>query len=154
MHKSFKTLGPLGCHGQNWSLMTRAKSIKFIVTCVPLWKAKKKYWPPNWTVSWNTKTITRPRSLGPRLCKWFFLHQRLCHAKNEQCYIAINRPSVLDHLQADVPFEQRRKYVQFLVIYHLLANGHPIIDYESLRNLFQLLKVKFVSWKHWIDRYN
>jgi hypothetical protein len=78
MHKSFKTLGPLGCHGQNWSLMTRAKSIKFIVTCVPLWKAKKKYWPPNWTVSWNTKTITRPRSLGPRLCKWFFLHQRLC----------------------------------------------------------------------------
>jgi hypothetical protein len=29
-----------------------------------------------------------------------------------------------------------------------------MIDYESLRNLFQLLKVKFVSWKHWIDRFN
>ncbi len=72
MHESFKTFGLLGCHGQNQSLMTRAKSIRFIVTCVPLWKAKKNYWPPNWTIYWNTKAITRPRNLGPRLMQVAF----------------------------------------------------------------------------------
>jgi hypothetical protein len=47
--------------------------------------------------------------------------------------------------------EQRWKYVQFVVLYHLLANGNPMTDYESLRNLFQLLKMDFFFQKYWID---
>jgi hypothetical protein len=75
----------------------------------------------------------------------FFFTKDFFHAKNEECYTAVDHFSILNHLQVNVPFEQRQKYVQFVVIYHLLENGHPMIDYESLRNLFQLLKVKFVS---------
>jgi hypothetical protein len=40
--------------------------------------------------------------------------------------------------------KQRQKYVQFVVFFPLLTHGHPIYDYESLKELFQLLKVKFV----------
>jgi hypothetical protein len=50
--------------------------------------------------------------------------------------------------------KQRQKYVQFVVIFHLLTHGHPMFDYESLKELFQLLKVKFVPQKHWTHGLN
>ncbi len=43
--------------------------------------------------------------------------------------------------------------MQFVVIFHLLSNGHPMNDYKSFKDLFQLLKVKFVSRKHWVDNF-
>jgi hypothetical protein len=57
----------------------------------------------------------------------------------------------LDQLQVDVPFEHRQKYVQFVAIFHLLSCGRPMTNYEDLRYLFQLLKVKSVSKKHWFN---
>lgn len=44
--------------------------------------------------------------------------------------------------------KQRQKYVQFVVFFHLLTHGHPMYDYESLKEFSQLLKVKFVTQKH------
>jgi hypothetical protein len=41
----------------------------------------------------------------------FFFTKDSVHAKNEECYTTIDHPSILNHLQADVPFEQRWKYV-------------------------------------------
>jgi hypothetical protein len=75
-------------------------------------------------------------TLGPFDACGFFFTKESVHAKNEQCYTVIDYSYVLDHLQANVLFEQRWKYVQFVIIYHLLANGRPMTNYESLKNLF------------------
>jgi hypothetical protein len=75
-------------------------------------------------------------TLGPFDACGFFFTKKSVHAKNEQCYTIIDCPSVLDHLQANVLSEQIWKYVQFVIIYHLFANGRPMTNYESLRNLF------------------
>jgi hypothetical protein len=82
----------------------------------------------------------------------FFFTKDSIHVKNEQCYTATDHPSSLNRLQADVLSKHRQKYVQLVVVYHLLANGRPMTNYENSRNLFQLLKVKFVSRKHWTNR--
>jgi len=41
--------------------------------------------------------------------------------------------------------------MQFVVVFHILTHGLPMIHFESLKDLFQLLKVKSISKKHWID---
>jgi hypothetical protein len=41
--------------------------------------------------------------------------------------------------------------MQFVAIFHVLTHGCPMIDYEDLKDLFQLFKVKSVSRKHWSD---
>ncbi len=50
-----------------------------------------------------------------------------------------------------MPFKHRQKYVQFVAIIHFLTPRCPMIDYEDLKYLFQLLKVKSVSRKPWFD---
>jgi hypothetical protein len=77
----------------------------------------------------------------------FYLNKDFVHAKNKHCYTFANHSFILDRLQANVPFERKQKYIQFVVLNHLLAHKCPMIDYESLKNLFQLLKVKSVSKK-------
>ncbi len=34
----------------------------------------------------------------------------------------------------------KKKYIQFVAIFHLLKNGRPMIDFESLKELFKFLK--------------
>jgi hypothetical protein len=34
---------------------------------------------------------------------------------------------------------------------HLLTHGRPMTNYENMPSLFHMLKVKFVSWTHWLD---
>jgi hypothetical protein len=36
-------------------------------------------------------------------------------------------------------------------IFHLLKNGRPIIDFESLNELFEFLKFANAPKKHWTD---
>jgi hypothetical protein len=77
----------------------------------------------------------------------FYFNKDFMHAKNKHCYTIANHSSIL----ANVSFERKQKFIKFVVFYHLLAYKCPMIDYESLKDLFQLLKVKNVSKKHWID---
>jgi hypothetical protein len=56
--------------------------------------------------------------------------------KNKRLYIANDRPPILDQFQVDVPSEHKQKYVQFVVIFHLLTHGPPMTDYENLKFLF------------------
>lgn len=81
----------------------------------------------------------------------FYFNKDFVHAKNEHCYTFANHSFILDCLQANVPFERKQKYIQFVVFSHLLTHKCPMIDYESLKDLFQLLKVKSVSKKRWIN---
>jgi hypothetical protein len=76
------------------------------------------------------------------------LIKNLVHVKNESEFSAINQPSIVDQLHVDVPFEHRKKYVQFLSIYHLLNHDCPMTNYEDMPSLFHMLKVKSVFQKH------
>jgi len=47
--------------------------------------------------------------------------------------------------------ENQYKVVQFFILFHILQNGQAMLEYESLRPLFDLLKMKNMSKKHWIN---
>jgi hypothetical protein len=77
-----------------------------------------------------------------------YFNKNLVHAKNKNELFTTKWLSILDWLQIDVPLEHKLKNVQFTSIYHLWSHGHPMIDYDHMKGLFQMLKVKFVSKKH------
>jgi hypothetical protein len=42
-------------------------------------------------------------------------------------------------------------YIQFVAIFHLLKNGRPMTNFESLKNMFEFLKFANAPKKHCID---
>jgi hypothetical protein len=79
-----------------------------------------------------------------------YFNKNLAHTKKINKLFTTKWLSILYWLQIDV-LEHKLKNVQFISIYPLLNHGHPMIDYEHMQDLFQMLKVKFVSKKHWFD---
>ncbi len=49
------------------------------------------------------------------------------------------------------PIENKRKFVQFIVIFHLLKQGHLVMDFKGCKEFFNFLKVSNNPRKHWID---
>ncbi len=47
--------------------------------------------------------------------------------------------------------KKEMKYIEFGAIFHLLKNGTPMIDFESLKESFEFLKFVNAPKKHWID---
>jgi hypothetical protein len=41
--------------------------------------------------------------------------------------------------------------MQFVVLFHPIVHGCPMINYENLKPLLQLLKVKNLSKNHWSE---
>jgi hypothetical protein len=58
-------------------------------------------------------------------------------------------------LQVQLGFkgDRVRKLNQFAIVFHLLQNGRPMLEYESLKELFMFLKMPNFSKKHWGDNY-
>jgi hypothetical protein len=56
-------------------------------------------------------------------------------------------------LQVQLGFksDRVRKLNQFAIVFHLLQNGRPMLEYESLKELFMFLKMPNLSKKHWGD---
>jgi len=44
--------------------------------------------------------------------------------------------------------EKKPKFVQFVAIFWLLKLDKPLIDFESMKELFDILKVKITLCKH------
>jgi hypothetical protein len=80
-----------------------------------------------------------------------YFNKNSMHVKNEHEFSTTSQPSILDQLHVNVPSQHKKKYVYFFSIYHLLTHGHPTINYEDMPSSFHMLKVKYVSWKHWSD---
>jgi hypothetical protein len=59
----------------------------------------------------------------------------------------------MQFLQVQVGFkgDRARKMNQFATVFHLLQNGRPMLEYESLKELFTFLKMPNLSKKHWGD---
>jgi len=47
--------------------------------------------------------------------------------------------------------EHSRKRVQFATVFHILAEGRPMIEYEFLNSLFNFLQVRHIPKKQWSD---
>jgi hypothetical protein len=52
-------------------------------------------------------------------------------------------------IQSWIHFGAQKKFIQYVIILHILMHGRPVQEYESLQELFLLLKVKSMPLKHW-----
>jgi len=56
----------------------------------------------------------------------YYVNPNNAHVKNEKSYIFTRHDMVIDLVEK---VEKKKKYVQFVAIWHLLK-GHPMIDFE------------------------
>jgi hypothetical protein len=49
--------------------------------------------------------------------------------------------------------DRARKINQFGTMFHILQHGRPMLEYESMRQLFTFLKMPHLSKKHWSDNF-
>jgi hypothetical protein len=47
--------------------------------------------------------------------------------------------------------EKKCKFIQFVAIFWFLKLGRPLTNFESMKKLFDILKVKNIPCKHWFD---
>jgi hypothetical protein len=78
-----------------------------------------------------------------------FYCKDVAHAKNEKTYFMWNLESVITLMQLGIHLGTWKKFIQFVTVLHILLHGRPILEYESLRELFLLLKVRNTQLKHW-----
>jgi hypothetical protein len=51
--------------------------------------------------------------------------------------------------QREFKGDKARKIAQFATVFHMLQQGRPMLEYESMRDLFGFLKMPHLSKKHW-----
>jgi hypothetical protein len=76
---------------------------------------------------------------------FYYYNKKLIHAKNEHAYVAHDQPFVLEKMLADVPIEYNHKYMQFVVLFHLVVHGCPMTNYENLKLLLQSMLLKTIK---------
>jgi hypothetical protein len=58
---------------------------------------------------------------------------------------------ILDIVTFEISQKKKKKLVQFILIYHLLSKGRAMTNFEGLKNLFIVFKVKHILKKHWTN---
>jgi len=81
----------------------------------------------------------------------YFYYKDFAHAKNERTYFVHNSEFIMTLVQSRIHLVAWKKFIQFATILHILLHGRPMLEYELLRELFLLLKVKNTPLKHWLD---
>jgi hypothetical protein len=67
------------------------------------------------------------------------------HCKVEKVYASIPIDLITTIVSRAV---EKRKEVQIAVLFHLLRNGRPMVEYEGMRNLLGHLEVPKLPKKH------
>jgi len=80
---------------------------------------------------------------------WYYTKD-CAHAKNAVLYAA-RGPQTVHQLVQNESGEQACKRVQFATIFHVLSNGRPMTEYESLQSLLNFFNVSHMPKKHWTD---
>ncbi len=61
--------------------------------------------------------------------------------KNEKVYTKTSHPSILDNdIVVEIPHDKKYKFVQFVVVFHLLSRGQVMINFEGLGDFSNVLK--------------
>jgi hypothetical protein len=90
-------------------------------------------------------TIARPKIIVGQ----YFICPTNSHVKNDKLSIAKGLDIVDVQLENGGKVERKKKYIQFVAIWHLLKQGCPMKDFERLKGLFKFLKVENCPCKHW-----
>jgi hypothetical protein len=82
----------------------------------------------------------------------FYWNTSCAHQKNATLYVVRGERSVL-LLQTNQNFKRKkaRKNVQFATVFHILPEGRPMTEYESMQKIFTILEVPRCPNKHWGD---
>lgn len=80
----------------------------------------------------------------------YYYSRNCAHAKNAILYASRGPQTVAEMTRNDAG-ERSRKRVQFSTVFHILAEGRPMVEYESLNSLFSFLQVRHLPKKHWSD---
>lgn len=59
--------------------------------------------------------------------------------------------TVLQQVNHCTTLESHKKRVQFSTLFHVLSEGRPMVEYESLLPLYKLLNVPDLPVAHWSD---
>jgi hypothetical protein len=71
------------------------------------------------------------------------------HVKNEQLWTSMGQNIFVEMVaSSSEASEKKPKFVQFVAIFWLLKFSQPLIDFESMKELFDILKVKIILCKH------
>ncbi len=63
------------------------------------------------------------------------------HAKNSCVYYIIRPNFILNQVVNVEKVQKKEKSFQFVIIFHLLQQGRPLIDYECMQGFFRFLKL-------------
>ncbi len=64
------------------------------------------------------------------------------HAKNECMYFSIKKDTIANQICHGIIGERKKKLVKILICSHMLVEGKPMTDYESMSKLLHFLNVK------------
>jgi len=79
----------------------------------------------------------------------YFMFINNQHAKNEWLWTSRGQNIVVEMVVSSSEVSEKKpKFVQFVPIFWLLKLGKPLIDFESMKELFDILKVKITLCKH------
>jgi hypothetical protein len=73
------------------------------------------------------------------------------HQKNETLHATNLHSNVVQQLDLGDIGKKKKKTVYFVVVFYLLREGCPLMDYESFKDLFYFFKVKNMPKKHWFN---
>jgi hypothetical protein len=76
------------------------------------------------------------------------------HAKNQNLFNFYNHESVVAQVANGMARKKVRKLMQFATILHFLQQGHSMLQYETMKPLFEFITIPKNNKKHYIDNYN
>ncbi len=75
----------------------------------------------------------------------YFMFINSQHAKNEWLWTSKGENIIVEMVaNSSEASEKKPKFVQFVAIFLLLKLGKPLIDFESMKELFDILKVNLL----------
>jgi hypothetical protein len=125
-HESVKMGGLLDCHGLKVWLIVRVWCTKFNVRCAFMWKGKKNLLIP------KVDSLLKPLAIINVRYQCLMLMQGFTITTKIQLMLKMNvhRLLLINHLSwtscwlYNVPIKQKRKYMQFVVLFYMV-HGCP-----------------------------
>jgi hypothetical protein len=71
------------------------------------------------------------------------------HQHNERVHATQGSNSITNMVVNGGKVKKKKKFVQFVAIFHLLKHGKPITNFEHMKGMFDFLNVHHTPRKHW-----
>ena len=78
----------------------------------------------------------------------FYFLSTTAHIKNKKVYFSCGRNTVLQQVAQGIVQKQKRKDVQFRLLFHVFSLGRPMTNYGASKVLFEQLNVPNFPLKH------